>query len=764
MVAGALLGGGAGAKAGEVAPAGAPSPEVITSVRQFWRITGDAKQQSYHVQLEFVVCYYDPEWHLLWALGDDGVSYILCGEKRFPIGPGQRILVDGLMSPAIGLSVDKADIKVLADHVSLQPLAWQFKAKAEAAARLPTQLVWMEGFVNREAEIDRTHVLLDMTVGGDPVQARVLLPNVSPALQCESAFVQVQGVLVPNETPAGQLSALALWVARPEDVKIKGRLGTDPRFNQAQVPIEMLPSLAPDRFVRVVGAVWSQEPGHSLTIRDDTGQVEILTGQTEPSPVGARVEAIGYPATQGGKWMLREGLYRLLRDGTAIPVLPSKLRLTEQVLELGNEQAARGQRVQLFGVVTWANPEVPFFFMNDASGGIRVLLDENRSPAVSCVQGNTVEVKGVSAASDFAPVVKATDVTVAGSLGLPEARTVTLEQALTGIEEGQWIELRGYLREIGGDGPWACLRLTAAAGEFTAYLPPSDQLAALVGSVVRLRGVCSAVANDRRELVGIRLWVPSLSPDFVQVEQAAPADPFSVPERFIAGLRQFSTLEVLNRRVRISGVVLLQISGRYLYLQDETGSLQVLSRDTTPLVPGDRAEVVGFPGREGRRLVLREAVCRRLAAGAEPPPTAVDTAGVIRDDLDGHLVRVAGVLLNATNEDKKARLLIQADKVVFEAILDLGGDGGGQLRLVPGSRLALTGVYQIQFDEYRYPRAFQVQLRSSRDIQVLSQPSWWTQRRALAAVGLFALGAALGIGSMLTLRGRVRRQSAQIRA
>jgi uncharacterized protein YdeI (BOF family) len=754
MVAGALLGGGAGAKAGEVAPAG--SPEVITSVRQFWRITGDAKQQSYHVQLEFVVCYYDPEWKLLWALGDDGVSYIQCGEKRFPIEPGQRILVDGLMSPAIGLSVDKADIKVLADHVPLQPLAWQFKGKAEAATRLPTQLVWMEGFVNREAEIDRTHVLLDMTVGGGPVQTRVLLPNLSPAPQCESAFVQVQGVLVPNMTTAGQLSALALWVARPEDVKVKGWLGTDPRFNEAQVSIEMLPKLAADRIVRVEGTVWSQEPGHSLTLRDDTGQVVILTGQTEPVPAGARVEAIGYPVVQGDKWQLREGLYRLRRDGTATPVRPSKLRLAEQVLELGNEQAARGQRVQLFGVVTWANPAVPFFYMNDASGGIRVVLDGNRNPVLACLHGNTVEVKGVSAASDFAPVVKATDVTVAGSLSLPEARAVTLEQALTGIEEGQWIELRGYLREIGRDGPWACLRLTAAAGEFTAYLPPSDQLAALLGSVVRVRGVCSAIANERRELVGIRLWVPSFSPDYVQVEQAAPADPFSVPERFIAGLRQFSTLEALNRRVRISGVVLLQIPGRYLYLQDETDSLQVLSRDTTPLVPGDRAEVVGFPGREGRRLVLREAVCRRLAAGAEPPPTAVDTPGVVREDLDGHLVRVAGVLLDTTNQDKEMRLLIQADKAVFEAVLDHGGDGGGQIRLVPGSRVALTGVYQIQFDEYRHPRAFQVQLRSSRDVRVLSRPSWWTLRRALTAMGVFALCTALGIGWVLTLRRRGR--------
>jgi signal transduction histidine kinase/CheY-like chemotaxis protein len=762
-MAAALLG-GAGGRAADVAPTA--SPEVITRVRQFWEIMGDAKRQPYQVQLEFVVCYYDPQWSLLWALGDDGVCYIRCGEKRYPLQPGQRIRVDGLMSPADGLSLEKADIKILDDNVPLQPVPWQFQGKAEDGAKLPSQLVSMEGFVNRQAEIDKAHVLLDMTVGEWPVQARVLLQNLGTEPQCESAFVQVQGVLVPNVTPAGQLSALALWVARPEDVKVKGWLGADPRFNQAQVPIEMLPKLAADRFVRVIGTAWSQEPGHSLTIRDGTGQVAILTGQIQPVRIGRRIEAIGHPAIQGEKWQLREGLYRLLpgsqdEEGSALAA-PSILRLAGQVLELGNEQAVHARPVRLFGVVTWAYPGVRFFYVNDASGGIRVVLDKNGGPVP--VQGNTVEVGGVSAAGDFAPIVRAASITVAGSLSMPEAQDVTLEQALTGVEEGQWIELRGYLREVGRDGPWARLRLTTSAGEFTAYLPPSDQLATLLGSVVRLRGVCSAVANDQQELVGIRLWVPSSSSDYIQVEQAALLDPFSVPERSIASLRRFSTLQVINRRVRISGVVLLQIPGRYLYVQEGTDSLQVLSRDTAPLDPGTQVEVVGFPGREGSRLVLREAVYRRRAGGGEPPPAALDTPEAVQEDLDGHLVRVAGVLLDITNRDKEIRLLIQAGKAMFEAVMDHGDPGGGQSQWVLGSRLAVTGVYEIQFDEYRHPRAFQVQLRSSRDVQVLSRPSWWTLRSALTAMGGFALCTALGIGWVLTLRRRVRRQTEQIRA
>ena len=759
----AALLGGAGVRAADAAPTA--SPEVITRVRQFWEIAGDARRQPHQVRLEFEVYYYDPQWSLLWALGDDGISFIRCGPKMYSIEAGQRIQIDGLMTPTGGLALDQADLKILPDRGPLQPQPWQFQGKAADAANLPTQLVAMEGFVNRQSEIDKTHVLLDMTVAGWPVQVRVLRLNLGAELQCESAFVRVHGVLVPNVTPAGELSALALWVARPEDVKITGWLKSDPRFNQAPTPIERLPKLAADRFVRVVGTVWSQEPGHSLTIRDATGQVAVLTGQTQPMQIGWRSEAIGRPVIEGDKWTMREGLYRLLPgshdEEGLVPAAPSILRLAEPVLELGNEQAAYARPVRLFGVVTWAHPGVRFFYVNDASGGIRVVLDENRSPMP--VQGNTVEVEGVTAAGDFAPIVRASGVTVAGSLSMPEAQDVTLEQALTGVEEGQWIELRGYLREVDRDGPWARLRLTTSAGEFTAYLPPSDQLAALVGSVVRLRGVCSAVANERQELVGIRLWVPSSSSDYIQVEQPALRDPFAVPEQSIGSLRRFSTLQAINRRVRVAGVVLLQVPGRYLYVQEGMDSLQVLSRDTTPLDPGTQVEVVGFPGREGSRLVLREAAYRRRAGGAEPPPAALENPEAVQEELDGHLVRVTGVLLDTTNRKGEIRLLIQAGKAMFEAVMEHGDAGGGQSPWVLGSRLAVTGVYEIQFDEYRHPRAFQVQLRSSRDIQVLSRPPWWTLRLALTAMGGFALCTALGIGWVLTLRRRVRRQTEQLR-
>ena len=48
-----------------------------------------------------------------------------------------------------------------------------------------------------------------------------------------------------------------------------------------------------------------------------------------------------------------------------------------------------------------------------------------------------------------------------------------------------------------------------------------------------------------------------------------------------------------------------------------------------------------------------------------------------------------------------------------------------------GSRLALTGVYEVQSDEYGQPRSFLLHLRSWNDVQLLQRPPWWTLARLL---------------------------------
>ena len=158
-----------------------------------------------------------------------------------------------------------------------------------------------------------------------------------------------------------------------------------------------------------------------------------------------------------------------------------------------------------------------------------------------------------------------------------------------------------------------------------------------------------------------------------------------------------------------------------------------LSQQEDVLQPGQRVEVVGFPGNEGRRFLLREAAYRSLSPGQEPQPFLLSAPHSLNPDLEGLLTRAQGTLLNTVNKEGEARLLVQLKDSTFEASLDLNhaGDAQNPPALEIGSRLTVTGVYQLQSDEYGKPRSFLLRLRSWGDVKILQQPPWWTLARLL---------------------------------
>jgi len=346
-------------------------------------------------------------------------------------------------------------------------------------------------------------------------------------------------------------------------------------------------------------------------------------------------------------------------------------------------------------------------------------------------------------------------------MDLPDARPVTLEQALTGVEEAQWIAMSGFVRDILVDGPWARLEIGTAAGTFIAILPKTAPLVGLRGAVVRLRGVCGAVANDKRQLDGINLWVPDTS--CIAIEDPCPADPFSVPEQSIASLRQFGTQSSFNHRVRICAMVVGQLPGRMLHVQDGADGLLVLTRDTTPLVPGDRVEAVGFPARDSVRVVLHEAVVRKIGNGTEPGPLPLAGFQPVNTDFDGRLVRVEGEILGLSPQERGTRLTVNATSGLFEALIDRAPSALPST-WQPDSHVALTGVYEVLLDEYRRPGSARLFLRTPADVAILKPAPWWTAGRALAASAILALGVLGGIAWVVALRRRVREQTELIRA
>ena len=241
-------------------------------------------------------------------------------------------------------------------------------------------------------------------------------------------------------------------------------------------------------------------------------------------------------------------------------------------------------------------------------------------------------------------------------------------------------------------------------------------------------------------MTGIQIWAPDVK--YIQTEEPAPYDLFAVPLRPLASLRRFNMESALNQRIRTSGTVVLHVPGHYLYVQDGADSVFALSQQPDVLKPGDRVEVVGFPGEEGQKFVLREAVYRRLSSGEEPKAAPLSETNSVEVNLEGLLTRAEGILLNKVEKDGETRLLIQTKDFAFEA--SLSSTAGETVKKLPvlalGSRLALTGVYEVQSDEYGLPRSFLFRLRSWNDVRLLQRPPWWTLARLLwALVGVLAV-------------------------
>jgi hypothetical protein len=308
-------------------------------------------------------------------------------------------------------------------------------------------------------------------------------------------LVQCKGVYSATYDQSSGQSKIELWVQSQQDIAVKGSLAQSKQFDLPVTPIERLTMAEPDKAVRVLGAVRTQQVGKSLTIRDETGQVVLLSPQTKRMQLGTQVEAIGFPNVNGTEWQLRDGLFRTAAMPQAAPPQGgTTLRLAEQLRELSTRDASRGLSVQLTGIVTWSNAAADFFFVHDASGGVCVFQPPQRNPNVGV--GAKVTLAGVSAPGKFSPVVLASQVQVSARMDLPEAKQVTMEQALTGIEEGQLVSMRGYIREVIHDGPWASLTINTSGGEFEALMPWRDHLAQLRHSVVRVRGVCTALTYE----------------------------------------------------------------------------------------------------------------------------------------------------------------------------------------------------------------------------------------------------------------------------
>jgi PAS domain S-box-containing protein len=729
------------------------SQPLLQRISQVWA-EENGQRPARNIEAECVVNYYDPDWKVLWLQDGEKAVYLPVGDKTLGFDAGDRIRIKGTtVAGQPEIDWDNSKVELLEKKAWTSPLDLSTLAPQ---ANIPQEAAWseLEGYLHALQTIDTNHLEYALMTRHGTFRVVLRTPDGAADPRWIESCVRLKGVLSHTRDPAGNLRHQTVWVSGVDHIEFQHPASEDEVFDAPKVTVaEMSQHLG--KAVKLVGSVRSSIPGKSIVVSDETGQVKANIWQSGVVRSGDIVELAGRVEHKNGQILFKEALFR-----KANGKVPDRevLRLVADVRELLDEEAESGYAVQLRGVVTWSHPDYGVMFLNDSSGGICVTLDgELKAAPPSVLQ--EVEVLGVTA-KGFAPMVHCLEIRTLGTLALPAAASVTLEHAMTGVEDSQWVEMKAFLRSVTNeDLNLMRLEFTTASGEFSAITPTDPTWTNYAGSVLRVKGICGSVTRREDELIGIRLWIPEgLEPE---VEELAPADPFALETKPITRLRKFSTISHLNRRIKVSGTVTAQVLGRYVVLQEGPDGLWVLSRQNESLFPGDKIEAVGFVGREGVRLVLREAVFRKVASGTVPKPQSLGKEDYLNDELDSLLVQLEGTLLETHERKGEIQMTVRADDRLFEVIY--AGPAVKEFEnFAAGSVIRINGVSQIQTDEYRNPTQHRIILNAPSDLKLIAAPPLLTAERA--ALILMGLGAVILTGAawLQYLRGKVRRQTDQI--
>jgi len=442
---------------------------------------------------------------------------------------------------------------------------------------------------------------------------------------------------------------------------------------------------------------------------------------------------------------------------------PAKLPVLTRAAQIRNLTAAEsrlGYPVELRGVITVNLSSWGVTFFYDDTGGI--YIENHKSTAHP---GDLVEVRGVTAPGDFAPIVDNPQVRVIGQAPLPSPHRLPLDDLLTGQRDSQWVELQGIVHSIELDADAVELGIAAGSHKFRAVIGGFDKgqnYNSLIDAAVTIRGACATLFNDKRQLVGIVIYTPGL--DQVHVDEAARADPYTLPILPTNSLMRFTPEGVSGHRIRVQGVVTLAVPGQFFFLQDASGGVVVSSSQATALRPGDRVDAIGFPAQGMYAPTLENGQYRKLGPGSLPEPVDLTQAKSLSADQDAEIVTIQGSLIDQSIRGQYVVLTIQLGSFTYTARIHQNA-AGEKLESIPvGSRIQTTGVWSVETDEYRQPTAYRILLRSERDIVVLDRPSWWTARRIAWLLAIFAGAIFLSALWVASLRRKVEERTETIRA
>ena len=443
-----------------------------------------------------------------------------------------------------------------------------------------------------------------------------------------------------------------------------------------------------------------------------------------------------------------------------------------QIRALTLEEAREKYQIHLKGVITYRASEYHVTFFQDETAGIFVWVEQ---PDLEMPSGSLVEVDGNTTPGDFAPSIEHARIRILGHVLLPPPRPRTVQELLTGQEDSQWVEVGGIVRSVALEDrlppdmrkgpPQLVLGIASGNNKLKVRIrdyPRDRDYRDLVDAVVTVRGACGTLFNDRRQLIGVQMFVPAI--DGVTVTHPSPGDPYALPVLPIGSLMQFTPAKVSGRRMRVRGVVTLRESDRAVFVQDESGGVVIEGEDLARAEPNDLVDAIGFPSVGRYAPILEDGGLRKIGEHGPPQPVDLTATTSLSGAHDAELVKIKGRLLDQSLSGTTHVFMLQVGAATFTARLREEAVTGELRSIRAGSELQFLGVWSVETDEYRRPTAYRILLRKAGDVVVLQETSWWTGPHLLGLLVVLA-GVVVTVSVwVVALRHRVKEKTETLRA
>jgi signal transduction histidine kinase len=412
------------------------------------------------------------------------------------------------------------------------------------------------------------------------------------------------------------------------------------------------------------------------------------------------------------------------------------------------------------GVVTF-NDRVfgtDYIFVQEDAGVVLVTL-ENRPLRSHLTVGQWVDLGGALASGKHLPVMTPLVITELGRHSMPLPITQPLGFPAPANRDGRWSELEGVVHSVDANGTLSLVGKDGTADIWVGQTPVNF-LTRYVDAKLRARGVLLLTLLDVPVLL-----VPSRN--FIDVEAAAPENPFGTPRRSIADLLSEAVESSWLHRARVMGEITYR-DAQSFFVQDASGGIRVRTPAQPTMTVGSTVEVLAFPALSGSVGTLTDARVRPAQAVEPVSSKSLNLSEALSSKQSGTLVHVSATLLACRTNGISQVLELQEQQHVFAATL---GAGQGSLPdIAPGSRVRVTGVCDnettaVSLTGEKPARAqmlasLNILLRSPGDVTILGGPPWWTWERTATLMGTLLLVLLVTLLWVHLLRRRLERQQA----